>query len=70
MDISQEAKELQKIQSLTADAKKALEELPDVREEVIKEVTEKLEKGYYNRKDVLEKLAEALLEAGIFPPYM
>lgn len=70
VDISPEAKELQKIESLIAAAKKAFEELPDVREEVIQEVTERLEGGTYDRSDVVEKLAEVLLGAGIFSPYV
>lgn len=70
VDISPEAKELQQTESLIAAAKKAFEELPDVREEVIKEVAERLERGTYDRSDVVEKLAEALLRVGIFSPYV
>ena len=69
VDISPEAKELQTLESLIAAAKKAFEELPDVREEVIQKVTEKLEGGAYDESDVVERLAEALLGAGVFFPY-
>ena len=69
VDISPEAKELQTVESLIAAARKAFEELPDVREEVIQEVTERLEGGAYDGSDVIERLAEALLGAGVFFPY-
>ncbi len=65
-DISSGAQSLNETKAQSDTIAASLSSLPDIRNEKIAEVRSKIENGYYNSDEFLEKLAERLLnEFGI-----
>jgi len=64
LEIPNKAQMLSEYRSLLEMAKARLREIPNVRFEKIAEVRNKMEKGFYDRKDVQEKIAERIILSG------
>lgn len=65
-DISSDAQALSETNAQINTINTSVSSLPDIRNEKIAEVRSKIEKGYYNSEEFLDKLAERLLnEFGI-----
>ncbi len=62
VEISAEGRALLRTQHTVELVKARLRELPDVRQERIKQVNERIREGYYNRDDVRKATVEGILE--------
>ena len=62
VQISTKARGMQESQSVVKTGVTALKNYPDVREDRIQEVREKIQQGYFSSKEVKEGLAEKLLQ--------
>lgn len=56
VEISREAKQLQKVRSSL--------KAPDIRPKEVDRVKKRIEKGYYDQEKVIEKIAEEILQSG------
>ena len=61
IEISTAAKKLQDSQAIFKSAVAALKNTPEVREDKVQEVRDKIEQGYFSSKEVKGDLAEKLL---------
>jgi len=61
VEISTEARKLQDTSQLTAAAAQELKDTPEVREDKIAEVRQKIVEGFYNQSNVATVLADNLL---------
>ncbi len=61
VELSRRGKELA---HLLAVACEKIRNMPDIRQEKVKEVAEKLKSGYYDRPEVYEKVADELIRHG------
>ena len=62
VEISKDAKRLSQRDSLIQELRTSLESMPEVREERVRAVEERVTADHYERREVLERLADALLE--------
>lgn len=62
VEISAKGRTLLRTQYTIDLVKTRLKELPDVRQERIKQVNERIREGYYNRDDVQEATVDRILE--------
>jgi len=62
VEISVEARKLQDTQNATAAALNAVKNTPDVREDKIAEVRQKIVEGFYNQSNIATVLADKLLK--------
>jgi len=62
VEISAEGRALLKTQYTVELVKARLRELPDVRQERIREVNERIREGYYSREDVRRATVDRILE--------
>lgn len=60
MEISEAAHRLVDLRQAVDTGRNALQALPDVREDKVAEVRERLHQGYYNSQEVRDKVAEKL----------
>lgn len=58
IEISEEAQEIRKI---IGEARSELHNAPDIREAKVADVTAKLSSGFYDRPEVIERLADKLI---------
>lgn len=65
VEISEAARDLQKLDRLLRRAREVYDRLPDVRRERIEEVKTRLDQGFYDGKAVIKEAADILLESGI-----
>ena len=62
VEISKDAQRLRQRDSLIQELRASLEKIPEVREEKVRAVEERVTADHYEKREVLERLAEALLE--------
>jgi len=62
VEISSEAKKLQDTSNLNSIAAKTVKDTPDVREDKITEIREKINEGFYDQDNIATVLADKLLK--------
>lgn len=62
VEISPEAKKLQDTSNLNGVASKTIKDTPDVREDKIAEIRQKINEGFYDQSNVASTLADKLLK--------
>jgi len=62
IEISSEARKLRDTQAIFKSAAAALKESPEVREDKVQEVREKMEQGYFQTAEVRREIAEKILQ--------
>ena len=62
VEISSQARKLQDTQGLQAVASKTIKETPDVREDKIAEVRQRILDGFYNQSNISSSIADKLLK--------
>lgn len=65
VEISNDGYKLQNVVTEVQAAKRTLRGLPQVRGERVSAVQARIEKGYYHREGVVEKIADAILNSGL-----
>jgi hypothetical protein len=65
IEISEEARDLHKLNALLQRAREAYDQLPEIRRDRIAEVKARLDQGFYEGKAVIEEVADILLKSGI-----
>ncbi|MFQ5962939.1 MAG: flagellar biosynthesis anti-sigma factor FlgM [Candidatus Scalinduaceae bacterium] len=65
VEISSEVKKLLKILS---SLKSELKKIPDVREDKVKDAKARIESGYYDKKEIIEKIASSISKLAHFKP--
>jgi anti-sigma28 factor (negative regulator of flagellin synthesis) len=65
VDISETARALHVRQQQVDTTKDAVQQLPDIRAERLEAVTRRMSEGYYNRPDVIRKIADAVVRSGV-----
>jgi anti-sigma28 factor (negative regulator of flagellin synthesis) len=59
--------EVEKLQKKLSSLKSELKRIPDVRGEKMKDVKARIESGYYDKEDIIGKVANSIDNAGIRP---
>ena len=62
VEISSEARKLQDTTSVKAAASKSIQDTPEVREDKIAEVRQKIQEGFYDQANISTALADKLLK--------
>jgi anti-sigma28 factor (negative regulator of flagellin synthesis) len=59
--------EVKKLQETLSNLKSELKSVPDVREEKLKDVKARIESGFYDKEENIEKIANSIRKAGLRP---
>ena len=62
VQISQKARSLQNTQAIRKAALSALKTTPDLRDDKLKEVRQKIESGFYNQPQVINNIADRIID--------
>lgn len=62
VEISSEAKKLSQSNNISAAAAKSIKNAPEVRQDKLAEIREKIQEGFYNQKDLTTILADNILK--------